>query len=210
MTEPSSEQEDVDADDVEAEDVDPTRRPEYVTANTEVHANAWQETIEDMWELEEELQEAGWTTIETAAGHTGPASPEHGDEHWGLNHIVPDSDAEAIGEAVENGEFPEYDVYRRTVDGNVFEVTVLRDPGTETAILIAGQFPIRQSLDLAAHAEEVGHVYTVVQHLSGDVVAKVRHDDPMKFFPDEETRESYAGSYEDVEVLQFDDEDDEE
>lgn len=156
---------------------------ERVSANSKVHSSAWQETLEEMWAIEEELQEEGWETIETAAGHTTPRGPDDGAPYWGLEHIVPDSDAEAIEAAVEGGDFPSYDVYRSTVQGRVFGVTVLLDPETDTAILIANQFPVQKAVALAEHTHEVGHVNTVVRFLDGTVVAQVRHEDPEKFFP---------------------------
>lgn len=156
---------------------------ERLAADSEVHADAWQQTLDDMWALEADLQEEGWDTLETAAGHTAPVAPEHEKGHWGLVHVVPDSDAAAIGDAVEAGAFPRYDVYRTDVDGRVFAVTVLLDPDAETAVLIANQFERRRADALVEHAGDVGHVATVVRRLDGTVVAQVRHEDPAKFFP---------------------------
>ena len=161
-----------------------------VAANSEVHANAWERTLEEMWALEEDLQDDGWDTVVTAAGHTGPVAPSHGKGYWGLVHIVPDSDAEAIGEAVEAGEFPSYDVYRTEVEGRVFGVTVLMDPDAERAVLVANQFELREAGQLVEHTHEAGHVNSVFRYLDGTVVAQVRHDDPEKFFP---RYESFGG-----------------
>ena len=169
-----------DAPDIDGENVD---EAEQLAASSEVHANAWQETLDDMWALEDELQDDGWETLVTAAGHTGPVAPSHDRGYWGLVHIVPDSDAEAIGEAVDGGEFPKYDVYRSTVDGRVFSVTVLLDPGQKIAILVSNQFELRNAHALIRHTHEVGHVNSVFRYLDGTVVAQVRHDDPEKFFP---------------------------
>lgn len=173
-----------DAPDIGGENVD---EAEQLAASSEVHANAWRRTLDEMWALEEEFEEEGWETIVTAAGHTAALTPSHGEGYWGLVHIVPDSDAEAIGNAVEAGEFPEYDVYRTFVDGRVFSVTVLTDPGTETAILVSNQFELRKAHALIRHTHEVGHVDSVVRYLDGTVVAQARHDDPEKFFPRYET-----------------------
>lgn len=165
---------------------------ERLRANSEVHASAWQESLEEMWALEEELQEEGWDTLVTAAGHTGPVAPSHDYGYWGLTHIVPDSDAEAIGELVDGGEFPSYDVYRSEVNGRVFGVTVLLDPDSSTAILITNQFELRLAGELVAHTHEVGHVNTIVRYLDGTVVAEIRHEEPGKFFPRYESFETYT------------------
>lgn len=169
-----------DAPDVDGENVDEAER---LAATSDVHADAWQRTLDDMWALEDDLQEDGWETLVTAAGHTAAVTPSQGEGYWGLVHIVPDSDAEAIGEAVEAGEFPQYDVYRSRVDGRVFSVTVLLDPETETAVLVSNQFELRNAHALVEHAHDVGHVNSVFRYLDGTVVAQVRHDDPEKFFP---------------------------
>lgn len=165
---------------------------ERLTANSEVHANAWQETIEEMWALEEDLQDDGWETLATAAGHTGPVAPSHDYGYWGLTHIVPDSDAGAIEEMVESGEFSSYDVYRTEVHGRVFGVTVLLDPDGSQAVLITNQFELRLAGDLVAHTHDVGHVNTIVRYLDGTVVAEVRHEDPEKFFPRYESFENWV------------------
>jgi len=91
-----------DAPDIGGENVD---EAEQLAVSSEVQANAWQQTLDDMWALEADLQDDGWETLVTAAGHTASVTPSHGNGYWGLVHIVPDSDAETIGEAVEAGEF---------------------------------------------------------------------------------------------------------
>jgi len=126
--------------------------------SSEVQANAWQQTLDDMWALEADLQDDGWETLVTAAGHTASVTPSHGNGYWGLVHIVPDSDAETIGEAVEAGEFAAYDVYRTDVDGRIFSVTVLMDPESETAVPVSNQFELRKAHALIRHTHEVGYV----------------------------------------------------
>ena len=173
-----------DVPDIDGEDVDAAER---LAANSEVHAGAWQRALDDAWALEDDLQDEGWETIVTAAGHTGPVAPSHGKGYWGLVHVVPDSDAAAIDDAVDAGAFPRYDVYRTEVDGRVFGVTVLLDPETSTAVLIANQFELRRATALIEYSHDAGYVDTVVRYLDGTVVAQVRHDDPEKFFPRYET-----------------------
>lgn len=169
-----------DAPDVDGGDVQTAER---LAVHSDVHANAWQETLDEMWELEDDLVDEGWETLVTAAGHTAPVAPSHDRGCVGLVHIVPDGDAEAIGEAVEAGEFPGYDVYRTIVEGRVFGVTVMFDPDSSTAILVSNQFELREARPLIEHTHEVGRVDTVFRYLDGTVVARISHDDPGKFFP---------------------------
>lgn len=182
---------------------------ERVAANAELHKDAWERTLEDLWALEEEYEAKGWDTITTAAGHTGPVAPVHNKGYWGLSHIVPDSDAEAIEAAVEAGEFPTYDVFRELVQNRVFEVVTYMDPETETAILLASNFELRKATELVMHVRDVGYVNSIIRYLDGTVVAEIRHDEPEKFFPKYDEFETFA---EDLrhEPAFFGDEDDEE
>lgn len=168
---------------------DPQTTGDVPTGYVDVHKNAWNETIEDMWALEEELQAEGWETIETAAGHTGLNTPTGDDERAEMVHIVPDSDGEAISEALQAGEFPKYDVYRQKVDNWVFEVIVLLDPGTEQAILIAAEFELRGTTPAIERTHETGELYTVIKFLDGELVGSLRHESPEKFFPEYESYE---------------------
>ncbi len=172
------------APDVDGKGGDPAER---LAASSEVHAAAWRRTLDEMRELDDDLRAEGWETVVTAAGRTAPVAPADGKGYWGLVHVVPDSDAGAIGDAVDAGEFPTYDVYRSEVEGRVFGVTVLLDPGTSTAVLVGNQFELRAAAALIEHAREEGAVNSVFRYLDGTVVAKVRHDDPAKFFPRYET-----------------------
>lgn len=195
-----------DAMDVDGEPVDEV---EQMAASSEVHKDAWEQTLEDMWALEEELQAEGYDTIETAAGHTAAVDPHDDRPYWGLEHIVPDSDAEAIEDAVAESEFTEYDVYRSLVEGRVFEVTVLLDPDAENAVLIASQFELQRATELIVYTRDQGTVNTIVKFLDDTVVAEIEHDDPEKFFPRYDEFESYEDGW-DGRVDVTPDEDDEE
>lgn len=154
-----------------------------LAANAEVHADAWEQTIDDLRALEEEFEAEGWETIATIAGQTGPVAPSDDKGYWGLSHMLPGSDAERIEAAVEDGEFPTYDVYRNRVRNRVFAVVTYLDPETETAILLATNFELRDAAQLVLHTREVGHVNSVFRRVDGTVVAEVRHEEPEKFFP---------------------------
>lgn len=179
----------------------PPREPPSVdeadrlVVNTEVHTNAWEETLEELWALEEEYEADGWDVIATDVGHTGTVAPSHRKGYWGLSHIVPDSAAERIGEAVEAGDFPRYDVLRNTVQGRVFMVLTLLDPATETAILLGTNYELRRATELVLHTREVGYVNSVIRYLNGEVVAEIRHDEPEKFFPRYDDFEAYEDDW---------------
>lgn len=164
-------------------------------ANSEVHANAWEETLDELARLEEAYEADGWETLRTFAGHTGPVAPVHQKGYWGLSYIVPDSDAERIGDFVDTREFPKYDVLRSTVHGRVFMAVILLDADTETAIFLASNYELRRASELVEHTHEVGYVNSIVRHLDGRIVAEVRHDDPEKFFPRHEEFGMYGENW---------------
>jgi hypothetical protein len=155
-----------------------------IADNADVLKNAWQATLDDMEALAAEYEEEGWDTTAIPAGHTAAEHPDAGIEgRFGLAYVIPDNHAEAFETAFEAGEFPRYDVFRNEVGGQAFLVTVLVDPGTETAILLAGGFERRASRQLMHTASEAGEMYTHVQTLDGTQLGSFQHDDPEKFFP---------------------------
>lgn len=177
-----------------------------LAANAEVHKDAWEQTLDDLRALEAEYEEEGWEVVTTVAGHTGPVAPAHDKGYWGLSHMLPDSDAERIEEIVADREFPTYDVYRNRVRNRVFMVVTYLDPETETAILLASNFKLREATQLVLHTREVGHVNSIFRFLDGTVVAEVRHEEPEKFFPMYDEFETFEEDL--THWPTFDDEDD--
>jgi hypothetical protein len=169
--------------------------PDRSSATADVHANAWQETLSDLWALADSYEGKGWETVATAADDTGALAPGHREGYWGLVHVVPDSDAAAISEAVEGATFPAYNVHRAAIEGRLFAVTSLLDPGERIAVLIAHQFPLREATELVAHTREVDIVNTVVRYLDGTVVAQFEHAEPEKFFPQYGEFEEFAAGW---------------
>ncbi|WP_160134328.1 DUF7529 family protein [Halococcus salsus] len=155
-----------------------------VTANADALKNAWAATLDDMEALAAEYADEGWETITVPAGHTAPEPPDSGVEgRFGLVYVIPGDRAEDVATAIEAGEFPRYDVYRNEAGGQVFLVTVLTDPDTETAVFVAGGFERRTSRSLLSAVQDAGVMYTHLQKLDGTPVGSFEHDDPGKFFP---------------------------
>lgn len=155
-----------------------------IAANADVLKSAWQETLDDMDALAEELEADGWDTMTVAAGDTAPAVPDAGThDRWGIIHVIPDNFADEFEDAFEAGDYPEYDVFRQEMDANVFHVTLYRDPDSKTAILVAGQFMLFHARGLVELSKEEGYTYSHVQTLDGTLLGSFRHDEPSKFFP---------------------------
>ena len=172
---------------------------EQIAANADVHKNAWQRTLDDMEALGEELEEDGWEVLTIASGHTAPTNPDAGEtDRFGFVHVVPANKAEPFEEAVETGSFPKYRVFRNEMSGRVFMVTQLLDPDTETAILIAGNFPVRHAAGLVKTALTEDEIYTHVQKLDRTHLGSFRHDDVEKFFPDPYKYTGYDVDFEGV------------
>jgi len=160
---------------------------ERIAAHADIHRSAWERTLAQLTDRADELREAGWTVVATAAGHTAPEHPDVGDsDRFGLVYVVPDSDADAFAAAFAAGDYPEYQVYHRSVEGRVFLLTELRDPAGKRAILVAGNFELRHAPPLVKTAGREGEMYTHVQRLDGTYLGSFRHDDWEKFFPNAE------------------------
>ncbi|QDX40219.1 hypothetical protein [Salarchaeum sp. JOR-1] len=165
-------------------------RREQITENPGAKKDAWAQTLADMDALAEELEADGWRTVTLRAGDTATKGldsnddPEDDDVRYGIVHVVPDNDAAAFADAFRDDGFPVYDVYRAEVDGRVFFVTELRDPETETAIFIAGNFLRHYAQPLVEAAVEHGRLYTHVQRLDGTHLGSFEHDGYEKFFPE--------------------------
>jgi hypothetical protein len=172
---------------------------ERIAASADVHSNAWQQTVEDMDAIAEELEDEGWDVLTVAAGHTAPTNPDAGaTDRFGLVHVVPGNKADDIEETVETGSFPQYRVFRKEMQGRVFMVTQLLDPESEQAILIAGNFELRHAPGLVKSALEEEEMYTHLQKLDKTHLASFRHDEVENFFPNPQRYEDYEVDFGDA------------
>lgn len=170
---------------------------EQIAANADVHKNAWQQTIEDMEVLGEELEAEGWSVLTIGAGHVAPAKPDSGaTDRYGLVHVIPGNKAEPFEEVVETGSFPQYQVFRKEMQGRVFQVTQLLDPESKQAILLAGTYELRHAPGMVKTALETEEMYTHVQTLDQTHLGSFRHEEVEKFFPNPERYEDYEVDFE--------------
>ena len=170
--------------------------PEYadrIAEHAQVHKGAWQRTLDDMTHLADELEEQGWDVVTIPAGHTAPENPDAGEtDRFGLVHVIPGNKAEPFQEALTQGTFPHFEVFQQEVDGRIFMVTMLQDPESETAILIAGNFEIRHAPGLVKTVQREDEMYTYVQKLDKTLLGTFQHDDWEPFFPNPEKIEGYV------------------
>jgi L-rhamnose mutarotase len=170
-------------------------RAEQLARDADVLKNAWSETLDEMNAMGDDYEQQGWNAICVPAGDTAPRPPEIDDkEYYGIVHVIPDNFADEIEAVLPEGEFAEYDVFRREIDGRVFFVTEFRDTATETVILVAGQYMLMDAAALIDQVREDGYVETYLKRLNEEIVGKFEHEDPEKFFPHYHQFEQYFDS----------------
>jgi hypothetical protein len=162
------------------DDVDGAER---LAADAAGNKRAWQATLDDVDELAADRAADGWEVVTVVAGHTEPRPGEAGgSDRYGLVHVVSGRDADAFATAYERGDYPRYDVYRGTTDTRLFLVTECLDPGSRTAILVAGSVRRDDARRLARTAARTGRMYTHVRTLDGTHLGSFEHAAPEKFF----------------------------
>jgi hypothetical protein len=158
---------------------------EEIAGQSDIHQDAYNQTIEDARAREEAYAEKGWETLLIPAGQTATEPPRVGNpDRFGLVHVIPDNYAEEFEEFFDRGEFPVFDVYRAEVSGRVFLVTELLDPEAELAIIIIANYKLREAYELIEAVLEEEAMYTHVQTLKGTHLGSFYHEDYEKFFPE--------------------------
>ena len=148
-----------------------------VRKRSQAATEAWSRTNEEMAVIAEDRRDDGWEVVSMPTVHTSPVSKSQGeDDRFGLVHVVPDNHAEAFSDAFEQGEFPEYEAYRNEIDGFVYLVTELIDPGSETIILLASQYDLQLSKGMMTTVLDEETLYTHVKTIDGTVLGSVRHE----------------------------------
>lgn len=160
---------------------------ERIAGHADPNKDAWQRTLDDLRALAADREAAGYDVVAVAAGHTAPKSRDAGDgDHYGLVHVVPGNDAEAVAAAADAVSDPAYEVYRAATETRVFLVTELFDSDAERAILLAGNYRRYSVGGLVRAVRETGRMFTHVQRLDGTHLGSFAHDEPEKFFtPDD-------------------------
>lgn len=174
-------------------DPDPDKMPTGVRPQAPPEKQAWKATNEDMEAIAEERREEGWDVISMPSLHVNPMNREdEGDELSGLSFIIPNNHADDFEEAYENGDFPEYLVYRREVKKSAFLVLELIDPDSDTIILVAGRYDIQQARNAIPAIVEQGEIAVVMQTIDGTQFASLRFDDYGAFIstPEENGNEA--------------------
>lgn len=144
----------------------------------------WEEFMGDVETTAAEYREAGWETIECHPGDVAPLLPSA--ERYGLDVLVPDSEADAVAEAfhADDARFESCEVYSAVVERTMFTLVVVEDPGRELAVLIPTYYDLGVAEPVIEAAEERGQMQVHVRDLDEDHVLTFVQDDPSLFRPD--------------------------
>ncbi|MFC7058560.1 DUF7529 family protein [Halovenus salina] len=146
----------------------------------------WVKLLDEMDAMAAEFDEDGWETLSMAAGDAAPVGPEEGQtDHHGYSYVVPGDAADRFAELFDSDGFPRTEVYRAATPSHLFLLTVVLDPATETAILVAGALDRSELGTCQEHAEESGRTYTHLLRVDGTHLGSFEHADPEPFFPAE-------------------------
>ncbi len=157
---------------------------EQASAYADTYSRAWELTVGDAERMAEEREEDGWETVVLPAGDMAPEPPDDGVEgRYGLVYVVPGNRADTLEGMLETATFPDWEVYRTTVEGRVFLATELIDEDAEMAAYVAGNFELRLAEELIQTAADRGRIYTHLQRLDETPVAAFEHGNWRRFFP---------------------------
>ena len=156
------------------------------TPMTDDPTDGWSQVLSEMDAMAASLEAEGWRTVTVAAGDAAAVTAETSrtDEH-GFAYVVPGDEADELAEAFVPDGFPRTEVYRAASGARVYLLTVLQDPPTETAVLLAGALDREQLPACRRAAAASGTMYTQVFRVDGTTVGVFEHDDPGPFFPDD-------------------------
>lgn len=150
------------------------------------HKSAWQATLHDLDTIVAEHEENGWDAVRIASQDVACEARDTNDVEgrFGLSFVIADNHAEPFEAAFEAGKFPQYEVYRGETNGRVFMIIEYLDPGTQTAIVVAGNFWRRDANLMLEDAVEAEKMYSHYHLLDGTHLGSFEHEDVEKFFPE--------------------------
>lgn len=138
---------------------------------------AWADVRREAAALADDLRENGWTATLVEADHLAAVAGEPPR----LSFTVPDSEADAVAEAIaDGGEFPTTAVRYADPAGHRLFVLVARDPESARAVVLAGGTE-RTDLEQLRDGGDDTAVETVVRRVDGTVAARFAHDDAAPF-----------------------------
>lgn len=127
----------------------------------EVPGDAWRETVADMRHLGRKLRRDGWETLATPAPQNTVTTTAEG-EQIRVVHKLPREQGQEMVETLQAEGFAPPGIYTRDLEGWLFEVVVLLNPGLERAILLATMFDEDQHRALRDGQQDVERAYSLL------------------------------------------------
>jgi hypothetical protein len=144
----------------------------------------WEAATDELELLAEERRMEGWELLTMTVSNAVPESPEPGkSDQFGLLYAVTEDEADRLTEFLDGAAIDEFEAYRRTVGATCFLLTELRDTENRLCVLVAGAYDVDEAKPLAAHAAEVGHLFTRFERHDGTLVAEFRQEAYEKLLP---------------------------
>lgn len=161
---------------------------QQLSENADPHKSAWQAVLHDLDVIVEEHEENGWDAVRIASQDVAAEARDTNDNEgrYGLSFVIADNHAERFQEVFEAGQFPQYEVYRGETNGRVFLIVEYLDPGSQTAIVVAGNLWRRDANMMLEDAMEEEKMYTHYHLLDGTHLGSFEHESVDKFFPEAE------------------------
>lgn len=153
---------------------------------TDEQTDGWARVLEEMDAMAADLEGGGWETVTIAAGDAAAVTAERSrtDQH-GFAYVIPGNVADEFAEMFVPDGFPRTEVYRAGSATHLYLLTVMQDPSTSAAVLLAGAIERDQLADCRRAATEAGRMYTHLHRVDGTHLGTFEHEDPAPFFPDE-------------------------
>lgn len=156
---------------------------ERLTAGADARKESWARTLEEMQAMAEQRREDGREAVVVPAGDTGVTSTDDGDGIE-LVFVVPGNKADEVGRLVEENPLEKYDVYRRTVDDQVYVVVEYFD-SDGPSLFVAGAYRLGDAGNVVRVADADATFYTHLRKLDRTPVATFEHADRSKFLPED-------------------------
>jgi hypothetical protein len=144
---------------------------------------SWKQTLATANKMEAELQADGWEVVTVRAVHAAPVAPTNASDQFGYCYTAPGDVAEPFREAIETGEFDEYEVFSRQMGNILFCVTRVTDDDRRLAVLLAGAIDLSRAAELMEAVHERGELYSHIERLDGTPLGSFHHPDPEPLLP---------------------------
>jgi hypothetical protein len=145
----------------------------------------WEEVIESIQTLSDEYEEAGWRTLVLHPGDVSTTTNTANDRKAGFRLVVPESELDALGELVGEGEesYDQFEVHGAPADDLLLFVVVVKSAKREAAILFPVYYEPDMDREFVEAANEQETIHTDITNLGQSQQYSFSHDKPELFLP---------------------------